>query len=144
VLDFRGAWEGAVVRAGFGKFVCRKCEREQATKARCKCGNRHRWKFDGLLFHDLRRTAIRNLRRLGVSESVAMKISGHRTASVFRRYDIIEQADLSAAARLLDGKQKSNASLELPLCQSSARATQNSTQTSATANPEMIAAVLPN
>jgi integrase len=65
VLDFRGAWQGAVVRAGLGKFVCRKCGHEQATKARCKCGNRHRWKFVGLLYHDLRRTGVRNLRRLG-------------------------------------------------------------------------------
>ncbi len=144
VLDFRGAWQYAVVRAGLGKFVCRKCKHEQATKARCKCGNRHRWRFDGLLFHDLRRTAVRNLRRLGVSETVSMKISGHRTASVFKRYDIIEQADLVDAAARLDVKQKSNALQEVALCQSSARATQNSTQTSATADPKMIAAVLPN
>jgi len=57
------------------------------------------------MFHDLRRTGARNLRRLGVSESVAMKIGGWKTASVFRRYDITDEADLADAAARLDQKQ---------------------------------------
>lgn len=71
IRDFRGSWEKA-------------CETAR---------------LPGLLFHDLRRTAVRNLIRAGVSEKVAMAISGHKTASMLWRYNITDTRDIREAGR---------------------------------------------
>src|SRR6266567_5707383 len=74
---------------------------EQAEQGRCPRCNNRAWKYVGLLVHDMRRTAVRNLRRAGVAEQVAMSISGHKTSSIFRRYDIVNNDDQRTALQQL-------------------------------------------
>jgi integrase len=70
---------------------------QDAWRTSCK-----RAKLFGNYFHDLRRSGVRNLGRSGVSETVAMKISGHKTRSIFQRYNITNEDDLKQAAQRLD------------------------------------------
>ena len=80
IRDFKRSWQTACEAAGLAN-AGGKAER---------------------LFHDLRRTGVRNLIRAGVPTKVAMLISGHKTVSVFERYNIIDERDLREAARKLD------------------------------------------
>jgi len=70
IRDFRGAWQSACERAGLSDRIP----------------------------HDFRRTAVRNLERAGVPRSAAMKMTGHKTESVYRRYAIVDSAMLKEAA----------------------------------------------
>jgi len=67
--EFRKAWSTATRRAGYA----------------------------GVLLHDLRRSGVRPMVRSGTPESVRMKISGHTTAQIFKRYDITSDQDLRDA-----------------------------------------------
>ncbi len=58
-------------------------------------------RYAGLIVHDLRRSAIRNLMKAGVNEKVAMEISGHKTRSVFDRYHIVDTEDVKTANHLI-------------------------------------------
>jgi integrase len=104
VRDFRKTWWAACIRSGVGKMVCRKCSLPTTAK-KCDYCESDNLKYEGLIFHDLRRTAARNLRRAGVAEGVIQKIGGWRTRSVFERYAIVTQTDIKDAMRMLESNQ---------------------------------------
>jgi integrase len=81
IKDIRSAWKAATEAAGLA----------------------------GRIPHDFRRTAVRNLERAGVARSVAMKLTGHKTEAVYRRYAIVSEADLSAGVAKLAALHDSDA-----------------------------------
>ncbi len=94
VKQFGKSWARACCAAKVGTMYCEKCVTESDELKCCKRPTKYR----GKIFHDLRRSGVRDMIRSGTPQSVAMKISGHKTASMFRRYDISSESDLRAAA----------------------------------------------
>jgi integrase len=88
--DVRKPWARACVAAGLGAMIT--VETPGGPKR----------KYQGLTRHDLRRSAVRNMVRAGITERVCMALSGHKTRAVFDRYNIVSEADLTAAADKLD------------------------------------------
>jgi integrase len=82
IKDYNGGWDRACLFAGYPDRVA----------------------------HDLRRTAVRNLERAGVSRSAAMKMTGHKTEAVYRRYAIVDEAMLREGADKLAAFQSSEGS----------------------------------
>jgi integrase len=81
--NYRKSWHKACVAVGLGTL-----EKVEGKPVK---------RYNGLLIHDMRRSAIRNMINAGVNEKVAMAISGHKTLEVFRRYNIVTAADTQAA-----------------------------------------------
>ena len=107
VKDFRQAWWNACIRAGLGRFECRDCDSNVSEGRRCSTRqSKKKAKYIGLKFHDLRRTGIRNMSRKGIPEKVGMLISGHRTDSVYRRYNIVDMEVLKTATAKIEEHQR--------------------------------------
>ena len=71
--------------------------------------------FPDLLFHDLRRSAVRNMvEKIGMSEKRAMEISGHKTRSCFERYHIVSLADIQESGQKMDKWMKAQRSKGFP------------------------------
>jgi integrase len=85
--DWRKTWTRSCVAAGLFRVL--------------NLGEKNERKVPLKLFHDLRRTVVRNLVRAGVPERVAMTITGHKTRSVFDRYNIVSEIDLKQATSRL-------------------------------------------
>lgn len=106
--DFRKTWWNVCALAGLGHMVCRRCL-QPVTGNKCETCKTKKLRYVGLLFHDLRRTAARNYRRLGVGETVIMRIGGWKTRSVFERYNIVTQTDVLDAVTKLEKAERKQA-----------------------------------
>jgi len=93
IKDFRGAWDRACIEAG----LCDVLIDDQGQPLKKKKDEPVR--IPNKLFHDFRKTAIRNMSRAGVPERVSMMVSGHKTRSVFDRYRIVNEDDLRLASQ---------------------------------------------
>jgi hypothetical protein len=105
-------------------------------------------KYRGLIFHDLRRSAVRGLIRAGVSQKTAMSITGHKTISVFQRYQIVSPADKQEATRMLEVSQERERerlkSQAIEFGQDSGIVAKKRTETSAIDTVATRPAILPN
>lgn len=101
VKSFRTAWRAACKRIALRVEADRRGVTPRDLWRQMTREERAQLRGSGHIPHDFRRTAVRNLVRAGVSEKVAMELSGHLTRSVFERYNITTDRDRrDAVARL--------------------------------------------
>lgn len=96
IKGFRKAWASACIKVGLCEPLRDEQEKPVVTKG--KKGEVRVVKVPTRIFHDFRRTAVRDMVRSGISEKVAMTISGHKSRNVFERYNIVNDQDLREAA----------------------------------------------
>jgi integrase len=113
ITEFRKSWHTACVACGLGKWVCPECVGDEGaegaglhvfeldSKGKCpRCSLAFGYddrKYSGRLFHDLRRSAVRDMINAGVPQADAKLISGHKSDSVFDRYNIRDNDDTRRA-----------------------------------------------
>lgn len=110
IRDYRKAWHTACVLNGFGKFYCRDCRNEvlDAKRTCPKCGKK--WevpRYEGRIMHDFRRSAAFELWQGGSSYEECMKVTGHATTAMFRRYaDIFTEDQERAIQRTVQQRRR--------------------------------------
>jgi integrase len=101
--NLRTEWEIACAASGLGTRELVEGKRMVRSDRKKPRHVRNAWhRYNGLIVHDLRRSAIRNLINAGVPEKVAMQISGHKTRSVFDRYHIVSVGGVTAAMQRVE------------------------------------------
>jgi len=112
ITDYRKCWHSACVTNGLGAYFCRDCRDESgeylsqldAEKTCPRCGKKYgktaEPKYVGRLFHDFRRSAAHEMWKAGSSVEDCMKVTGHKTASMFKRYADLFSTDEERARQL--------------------------------------------
>jgi integrase len=97
IKSFRSAWRLASKRVALGALAAQQGTTPRELWRKMSREERRAFKGLGLIPHDFRRTAVRNLVRAGVSQKVAMELTGHLTPALFERYNITDDRDRRAA-----------------------------------------------